>query len=295
MHHRDGVVKRGCSAGTQREQRQRLASGPTQRPRRAVAEVANERLRAGTEPSDDPGASSDGPDHIGDSSKSKEAYSSCAAGHDREEAEDSAARRSRAAEQLPKSQYRGVCWYKPGGKWKAQVQWSAGYCVFAGYHSSEEEAAQAYNNKIRQLVAEGKMPEAAAAKLRYLVEGDQHQQATGAAAAAASAALVPAAAERAATAAPAAAAAPANQPGAALAPPRMQPAQADGAAKRGRSAVASTQREQQDVRKRQRTSGAGAAAASQPAAAATPHNNASHATQFSAPCRSTPLTHGPPE
>ncbi len=42
------------------------------------------------------------------------------------------------------NKYRGVCWDKSIGKWKAQVQPSSG-CISLGVWDTEERAAEAYD------------------------------------------------------------------------------------------------------------------------------------------------------
>ena len=51
------------------------------------------------------------------------------------------------------SQFKGVCWNKPCGKWQAQCKGKS-----LGYHATEEAAAQAYNKYVEDGVAPVKRP-----------------------------------------------------------------------------------------------------------------------------------------
>lgn len=51
------------------------------------------------------------------------------------------------------SRFKGVVWYKPLNKWKAQLT-KQGKCHYLGYFSLEKEAALAYNLKALELFGE---------------------------------------------------------------------------------------------------------------------------------------------
>lgn len=51
------------------------------------------------------------------------------------------------------SQYKGVCWYRPSAKWKAQIKHN-GKLIYLGYFTNELEAAQVYDAAARELFGE---------------------------------------------------------------------------------------------------------------------------------------------
>lgn len=51
------------------------------------------------------------------------------------------------------SQYKGVSWYKNGGKWRAYIKLNK-KLIALGYYSKEEDAALAYNKKAIELFGE---------------------------------------------------------------------------------------------------------------------------------------------
>jgi hypothetical protein len=51
------------------------------------------------------------------------------------------------------SKYKGVCWCKTKQKWKARIKFkSREYSL--GYHTNEESAAEAYNERAKELFGE---------------------------------------------------------------------------------------------------------------------------------------------
>jgi hypothetical protein len=60
------------------------------------------------------------------------------------------ARNSHKIKKKTSSKYKGVCWNKKRKKWQANL--TINYkTIFLGYFDNEDDAGQAYNNKIRQL------------------------------------------------------------------------------------------------------------------------------------------------
>ena len=60
------------------------------------------------------------------------------------------ARNSHKIKKKTSSKYKGVCWNKKRKKWQANL--TINYkIIFLGYFDNEDDAGQAYNNKIRQL------------------------------------------------------------------------------------------------------------------------------------------------
>ena len=59
-------------------------------------------------------------------------------------------RNSHKIKKKTSSKYKGVCWNKQNKKWQANL--TINYkMIFLGYFDNEDDAGQAYNNKIRQL------------------------------------------------------------------------------------------------------------------------------------------------
>ncbi len=63
----------------------------------------------------------------------------------------------RKTKNVTSSQYKGVCWHKPGSKWQARIKLDGKYRAL-GYYESEKEAACAYDAAALRLFGDFALP-----------------------------------------------------------------------------------------------------------------------------------------